>query len=131
MLDTDGGTADEPPKLVTRDDVSDASDLESLADDADPIDAPQTAGPRTVNGAPMPDLRFEQAYLTALRRTDMRPITIARVTLIDFLLWPMAQGFLWALGLNGFRYLRTASNANGKQFGLVLRDFLNIGGVLD
>ena len=124
-------TADDPPKLVTEDDVEDASDLESLEDEGEPIDGSQRQGPRTVNGAPMPDLRFEQAYLTALQRTDMRPITIARVTLIDFLLWPMAQGFLWALGLNGFRYLRTASNANGKQFGLVLRDFLNIGGILD
>lgn len=118
---------------MTRDDVSDASDLESLAEDADAIDAPEKAagGPRMLNGAPMPDLRFEQAYLTALRRTDMTPRTICRVTLVDFLLWPMAQGFLWALGLNGFRYLRTASTSNGRQFGLVLRDFLNIGGILD
>lgn len=87
--------------------------------------------PVLFNGTPIPDLRFEQTYLTALNKTDWSHWSVFRVTLVDFLLWPMLQGAVWALALNGFRYLRTSSNSQGKAFGLVIKDFLNVGGILD
>ncbi|BFZ54217.1 hypothetical protein PYCC9005_001250 [Savitreella phatthalungensis] len=127
-----GTIADEPPKAVKLEDVEDAEDAEELASVAEEGEPLETHGIDTRKPkAPLPDLRFEQAYLTALRRTDMRTWSIFRVTFVDFLLWPMAQGFLWALALNGFRHLRSASTSSGKQFGTILRDALNIGGVLD
>lgn len=87
--------------------------------------------PPMMNGKPLPDLRHEQTYLAAISRTDGSFWSIARVTLKDFLIWPTLTQFAYVLGLDGFKYLRTGSARSGRQFGLIIRDFLNIGGVLD
>jgi hypothetical protein len=80
---------------------------------------------------PLPDLRHEQTYLAAINRTNGTYLSIARVTILDFLLWPTITQFAYVLGLNGFKYLREGSSRSGRKFGEIIRDFLNIGGVLD
>ncbi|ORY86107.1 hypothetical protein BCR37DRAFT_390903 [Protomyces lactucae-debilis] len=124
-------SADKAPIKVYSGDIEglDDDDLAQLPDEVQPGARPPK--PVLFNGTPIPDLRFEQTYLTALNRTDWSHWSVFRVTLVDFLLWPMLQGAVWALALNGFRYLRTSSNSQGKAFGLVIKDFLNIGGILD
>ncbi|CCG84588.1 protein of unknown function [Taphrina deformans PYCC 5710] len=87
--------------------------------------------PTTASGQPLPDLRHEQTYLAALARTDGSYVAAFRVTLIDFLIWPTITQFAYVLGLNAFKYLRTGSTRTGRQFGHIIRDFLNVGGVLD
>lgn len=90
-----------------------------------------TRRPTTMSGQPLPDLRHEQTYLAALGRTNGSYFSMARVTLIDFLIWPTITQFAYVLGLNGFKYLRTGSTRSGRHFAEIIRDFLNIGGVLD
>lgn len=87
--------------------------------------------PKTMQGKPLPDLRHEQTYLAAIARTDGSFWSITRVTLVDFLLWPTATQFAYVFVLDGFKFLRTGSTRSGRQFGELIRDFLNIGGVLD
>lgn len=87
--------------------------------------------PATMNGQTLPDLRHEQTYLAALARTNGSYLAIARVTMIDFLLWPTLTQFAYVLGLSAFKYLRTGSTRSGRKFGELIRDFLNVGGVLD
>lgn len=96
------------------------------------VEAPREARrPVMTNGKPLPDLRHEQTYLAALSRTDGTFWAIAYMTLKDFLIWPTITQFAYVLGLDGFKYLRTGSTRSGRKFGLLIRDFLNIGGVLD
>ncbi len=113
--------------------------LDDESDDEDPSDGPEAvpASHRErragglLNGQPIPDLRFEQTYLASLRRTDLSWYSIFRVTLIDYLMFPMFQGLLWTLAVASLRHLRGTTTKSGRQFGQVLRDALNIGGVLD
>ena len=117
--------------------VVDIDSDESLDSDLDIDEFPEsvveepTERPAMMNGQPLPDLRHEQTYLAALARTDYSTKSILRVTLIDFLIWPTIMQFFYVLGLNGFKYLREGSTSSGRKFGVIIKDFLNIGGVLD
>lgn len=117
--------ADAKPVLL--DDGTDGEEYPDII----PENARQSERPRTMQGKPLPDLRHEQTYLAAIARTDGSYWSIARVTLIDFLLWPTATQFAYVFVLDGFKFLRTGSTRSGRRFGELIRDFLNIGGVLD
>lgn len=141
----DPSTSADSKPVVIEASPSDIPDIRREAEDLDPDEFPdiipssplpdarrqQGRRPAMMNGQPLPDLRHEQTYLAALYKTDMSRSSIVRVTLLDFLIWPTIMNFAYVLGLNGFRYLREGSTRSGRKIGEVVKDFLNIGGVLD
>src|ERR1700694_1211480 len=56
---------------------------------------------------PIPDLRFEQAYLKQLEAAKGSVLWIIIITIREQVLFPGVQGFLWALTMSGIRSLRT------------------------
>jgi hypothetical protein len=72
---------------------------------------------------PIPDLRFEQAYLKQLEAAKGSVFWIVIITLREQVLFPGVQGFLWALGLAGIRTLRTRQAESGREWGSWIRDW--------
>lgn len=72
---------------------------------------------------PIPDLRFEQAYLKQLEAAKGSVFWIIIITLREQVLFPGVQGFLWALGMAGIRTLRTRQAESGREWGSWIRDW--------
>lgn len=72
---------------------------------------------------PIPDLRFEQAYLKQLEAAKGSVFWIIIITLREQVLFPGVQGFLWALGIAGIRTLRTRQAESGREWGSWIQDW--------
>ena len=72
---------------------------------------------------PIPDLRFEQAYLKQLEAAKGSVFWIIVITLREQVLFPGVQGFLWALGIAGIRTLRARQAESGREWGSWIRDW--------
>lgn len=76
--------------------------------------------PRRRDLPPLPDLRFEQSYLARIA-----PCTtwqaVAYVTLLDQMLLPLSQGFIWNVLLHGWRAWNTGAEFAGQNAGARLR----------
>jgi len=79
--------------------------------------------PRRPQLPPLPDLRFEQAYLKQLEAANGSVFWMAIITIREQVLFPGLQGFLWALALTGIRTIRVNQAESGRTFGGWLRSY--------
>ncbi|CAL3966014.1 hypothetical protein PZA11_002809 [Diplocarpon coronariae] len=76
--------------------------------------------PRRHSFGPLPDLRFEQSYLTSIRHAESN-WGVAFITLRDQLVLPLVQGMLWTLALSGWRYWNRTAELSGSSVGTKVR----------
>ncbi|KAL5003145.1 hypothetical protein BDV10DRAFT_67110 [Aspergillus recurvatus] len=69
---------------------------------------------------PLPDLRFEQSYLSSLRGADTWG-RVAWITIRDQVLLPLVQGTLWTLALSGWRFWNRTASLSGQTLGSRVR----------
>ncbi|KAL4746579.1 hypothetical protein BDW72DRAFT_184646 [Aspergillus terricola var. indicus] len=69
---------------------------------------------------PLPDLRFEQSYLSSLRGADTWG-RVAWITIRDQVLLPLVQGTLWTLALSGWRFWNRTASLSGQTLGSKVR----------
>ena len=72
---------------------------------------------------PIPDLRFEQAYLKQLDAAQWSVLWMIIITIREQVLFPGVQGFLWALAMAGIRTLRANQAESGRAWGASLREW--------
>ncbi|CZT18720.1 uncharacterized protein RCC_04564 [Ramularia collo-cygni] len=68
----------------------------------------------------LPDLRFEQSYLTSIRDAKGWQ-DIAYITIKDQVLMPLLQGLGWTLVVAGWRYSNSTAKFTGTTMGAKLR----------
>ena len=66
---------------------------------------------------PLPDLRFEQSYRRAIAPAKGSWLWIAILTIRDQVMFPLVQGFLWALVVAGYRTWQVSASQNGSMWG--------------
>ena len=71
----------------------------------------------TTPRAPLPDLRFEQSYLTSLSAAHGVWWKIVAITVRDQLLVPLAQGFAYNLAVAGWRAWGVRARRGGRRWG--------------
>ncbi|RDW78775.1 DUF1770 domain-containing protein [Aspergillus mulundensis] len=69
---------------------------------------------------PLPDLRFEQSYLSSIRGADTWG-RVAWITIRDQVLLPLVQGTLWTLALSGWRFWNRTASLSGQTLGSRIR----------
>ncbi|KAL4807805.1 hypothetical protein BDV18DRAFT_159014 [Aspergillus unguis] len=69
---------------------------------------------------PLPDLRFEQSYLSSLRGADTWG-RVAWITIRDQVVLPLVQGTLWTLALSGWRFWNRSASLSGQTLGSRIR----------
>lgn len=86
--------------------------------DSDIVDQHNVIEPRPRRAAfpPLPDMRFEQAYLASLQHADTY-WKVAYITTRDQVLLPLVQGTLWTLALSGWRFWNRTAAVGGKTLG--------------
>ena len=72
---------------------------------------------------PIPDLRFEQAYLKQLEAAHGSVFWMIVITIREQVLFPGIQGFLWALAVIGIRSLKATQAESGRAWGTRIRDW--------
>jgi len=88
---------------------------------ASPPDTPTLRPvPRRRDLPPLPDLRFEQSYLARVAPCATWQ-AVAYVTLLDQVLLPLSQGFMWNVLLHGWRAWNTGAEFAGQTAGARLR----------
>lgn len=65
---------------------------------------------------PLPDLRFEQSYLASIP-PGASWAKIIYITVRDQVLFPLLQGTLWALAVEGWRHFNRATTLRGTSLG--------------
>ncbi|KAI9049156.1 hypothetical protein LZ554_007003 [Drepanopeziza brunnea f. sp. 'monogermtubi'] len=76
--------------------------------------------PRRQSFPPLPDLRFEQSYLSSIRNAESN-WSVAFITFRDQLVLPLVQGMVWSLALQGWRYWNRTAQLSGSSVGSKLR----------
>ena len=76
--------------------------------------------PRTQTHFPLPDLRFEQSYLSRIN-TCSSTWSIAWVTFLDQVLFPLVQGIGWNVILSGWRHYNRGVKFQGHGVGARMR----------
>ncbi|KAK3295559.1 uncharacterized protein B0H64DRAFT_395632 [Chaetomium fimeti] len=79
-----------------------------------------TPRPRRHQFPPMPDLRFEQSYLSSIRNADTW-WKVGWITARDQLMMPFLQGIVYNLGLCGWQYWNRNARIHGSSVGARLR----------
>ena len=93
----------------------------SLDESPHPVEPRKTRRPLP----PIPDLRFEQAYLKQLEAAQGSVLWMIIITIREQVLFPGVQGFLWALGIAGIRSLRATQAESGRAWGSWIRDWFS------
>jgi len=76
--------------------------------------------PRKPQMPPLPDLRFEQSYLSSIKDAkDWKVVTY--ITIRDQVLMPLVQGLAWTLVVSGWRHLNRSSQLQGQSVGAKIR----------
>jgi hypothetical protein len=109
-------SAKQPVRLASHPDPDSASDA---AEDEIPLSILRPL-PRRSTMPPLPDLRFEQSYLKRIENAQSWQ-GVAWITFKDHVLMCFAQGVLWTLALNGWRYLNRSSKFSGRSVGARIR----------
>ncbi|KAK4041078.1 hypothetical protein C8A01DRAFT_15154 [Parachaetomium inaequale] len=78
------------------------------------------ARPRRHHLPPMPDLRFEQSYLSSIRNADTW-WKVGWITVRDQVMMPFVQGIVYNLGLCGWQYWNRNARIHGSSVGARLR----------
>ncbi|RDW70280.1 hypothetical protein BP5796_08677 [Coleophoma crateriformis] len=76
--------------------------------------------PRRGSFPPLPDLRFEQSYLSSISKAESN-WQVAFITLRDQLVLPLVQGMVWSLALHGWRYWNRTAQMSGSGVGAKVR----------
>ncbi|KAK8203479.1 hypothetical protein BKA81DRAFT_362053 [Phyllosticta paracitricarpa] len=76
--------------------------------------------PRHHHLPPLPDLRFEQSYLKSIDKCETK-WGVAYITFRDQVVFPLLQGTLWCLILDGWRFWNRNSQLSGQSVGARLR----------
>ncbi|KAK4155904.1 hypothetical protein C8A00DRAFT_41543 [Chaetomidium leptoderma] len=76
--------------------------------------------PRHHRLPPMPDLRFEQSYLSSIRNADTW-WKVGWITARDQIMMPFAQGIIYNLGLCGWQYWNRNARIHGGSIGARVR----------
>jgi len=106
----------EPVRLERRPSDDMMSDIE---EDEVPISLLRPM-PRKPQMPPLPDLRFEQSYLSSIKDAkDWKVVTY--ITMRDQILMPLVQGMAWTLVVSGWRHLNRSSQLQGQSVGAKIR----------
>jgi len=79
-----------------------------------------TPRPRRHHLPPMPDLRFEQSYLSSIRNADTW-WKVGWITVRDQMMMPFVQGIVYNLGICGWQYWNRNARIHGSSIGARLR----------
>jgi len=106
------------------DEVDDYDEVDSAAseDDAEsdiPYDVIRPV-PRRPSMPPLPDLRFEQSYLASIANADTK-WRVAYITIRDQVIFPLVQGTLWSLALEGWKFWNRTAQLSGTSVGSRVR----------
>lgn len=111
-------------KTPVRLDLPPPAATSSAADVSSPLSPPDTPTlrpiPRRRDLPPLPDLRFEQSYLARIA-TYTTWQSILYVTVLDQVLLPLSQGFMWNLLLHGWRAWNARAAFQGAGVGAKVR----------
>ncbi|EPE34086.1 hypothetical protein GLAREA_07099 [Glarea lozoyensis ATCC 20868] len=110
----------EPVKLSQpSSDSSYAYDDEEGIDEDEDEDVPYSVLkplPRRQSFGPLPDLRFEQSYLSSIAGAESN-WGVAFITIRDQLVLPLVQGMVWSLALHGWKYWNRTAQLSGESVG--------------
>ncbi|EAQ91367.1 hypothetical protein CHGG_03302 [Chaetomium globosum CBS 148.51] len=121
--DLNPSTAASKKEPVTLDDgtIDEEDDEEGETEDEGVYRSRITPRPRRHHQfPPMPDLRFEQSYLSSIRNADTW-WKVGWITARDQLMMPFLQGVVYNLGLCGWQYWNRNARMHGSSVGARLR----------